>query len=88
MKARASARAFFGLHPYVLAIAVTGLAVLGFVLGRGPIVGPVLEHPATYLLFTGALLIGELRPIPISRGGGVTDNITTGTAFTLSLIHI
>jgi diguanylate cyclase (GGDEF)-like protein len=84
-KARASARAFFGLHPFLLAIAVAGLAVLALVLQHGPLVGPLVQHPATYLLFAGALLVGELRPIPISRGGGVIDNITTGTAFTVAL---
>jgi diguanylate cyclase (GGDEF)-like protein len=86
MKARASARAFFGLDLYVLVVAVSGLAVVGLLLARGPLVGPLLEHPATYLLFTAALVIGELRPIPISRGGGITENVTTGTTFTVALI--
>jgi diguanylate cyclase (GGDEF)-like protein len=84
-KARASARAFSGLDLFVLVVATAGLASLAVVLWRGPLVGPLLANPAPYLLFTAALLIGELRPIPISRGGGVTDNITTGTAFTVAL---
>jgi diguanylate cyclase (GGDEF)-like protein len=84
-KARAFARAFSCLGLFVLAVTTGGLLTLLVVLFRSPILGPFLEHPAPYLLFTGALLVGELRPIPISRGGGVTDNITTGTAFTVAL---
>jgi diguanylate cyclase (GGDEF)-like protein len=83
--ARAGARAFFGLGLFVLVVAAAGLTALVVVFWRTPLLQPLLQSPATYLLFTGALLIGELRPIPISRGGGVTDNITTGTAFTVAL---
>ncbi|HKG51906.1 MAG TPA: EAL domain-containing protein [Actinomycetales bacterium] len=84
-KARAVARAFFGLGPFVFTIVVAGLTAIVVVLSQSPLVGPLLESPATYLLFTAALLVGELVPIPISRGGGVTDYITTGTTFTVAL---
>jgi diguanylate cyclase (GGDEF)-like protein len=87
-KARASAWAFSGLDVFVLATATTGVLALAFVLGRSPVVGPFVAHPLLYLMFAAALLVGELRPIPISRGGGVTDNITTGTAFTVALTMI
>jgi diguanylate cyclase (GGDEF)-like protein len=84
-KARALARAFFGLGPFVTVVAVAGLATIVVALWRSPLIAPLMQSPATYLLFTAALLVGELRPIPISRGGGVTDYITTGTTFTVAL---
>jgi diguanylate cyclase (GGDEF)-like protein len=73
-------------HLYVKAVIVAGAVVLAALVMASPPRFVVLDRPWPYLCLIVALLIGELRPVPISRGDDTSDQLTTSTAFVIALL--
>ena len=83
---RVLTRPVTALHLYVGLIGVLGLVVSAFTLWRNPPLADLLAHPHALGLLGLALVLGELKPIPVSRGDDTTSEITISTTFALALI--
>jgi diguanylate cyclase (GGDEF)-like protein len=74
-------------HVYVYGVIVVGAVSAAVVLAQP---GQWAETESRQWLVVGimsvALVVGELRPIPISRGGDNTDYITISTTFAVALV--
>ena len=82
------------LNVYIASVSVVGITLL--VLTWWMVPPPLMFSSASWtdatspvvvvLLLSVALVLGELRPIPISRGGDLTDWISISTTFVIALI--
>jgi diguanylate cyclase (GGDEF)-like protein len=83
----------WALPAYIWAVIVTGLVLLVASLVLAPLseafgVAAWGGYPSQGLvlsLLVGTVIIGELRPVPVPRGGDAADMITISTTFTLTL---
>ena len=73
---------------YIGVVAVAGVAGSVLIFVNGPHWGDLRMYPAVLGLLGLALILGELRPIPISRGDDTTDNITISTTFAVALVLV
>ena len=84
---RGAQRRLSPFHLYVYGVIVTGFVAASWVLAQP---GQWLSvEPGQWQvlgIMTVALVVGELRPIPISRGGDNTDYITISTTFAVALV--
>ncbi len=76
------------LGPFIAAVGGTGLLGTLFVLTFAPHWTDLRAYPAVLGLLALAVVLGELRPIPISRGDDTTDNITISTTFSVALVLV
>ena len=79
-------RPLSALHLYVGLVGVVGLAVSVYTVVRNPPLQALADHPYVLGLLGLALVLGELKPIPVSRGDDTTSEITISTTFAIALI--
>ena len=87
-------RPSWALSAYIWGVILAAAAMLGASLVLSPIadaIGPDAwraDYPSQGLVLTilvVTVIIGELRPVPVPRGGDTADMITISTTFTLTL---
>jgi diguanylate cyclase (GGDEF)-like protein len=75
------------LRPYLLAISLIGLPLLVWAGVRAP--WSHLGTPvATIIVASVFLIIGELRPIPVSRGADVGDELSISSSIAVALLFL
>jgi diguanylate cyclase (GGDEF)-like protein len=74
------------LDRYVLVVVLAGAAVLADVVVRAVSAGGALQAPSALVLVLVALMVvGEARPIVLSRRDGHVDEVTSSSTFILAL---
>ena len=79
---------------YLIGVSVVGTAVAVITFIKSPLLAPFTADgwsgtpPVAWvlLLLMIAVVVGELRPIPVPRGGDSQDSITISTTFTVALV--
>jgi len=82
------------LPAYLIGVSVVGTAVAVITFIKSPLLQPFTAEnwsgtpPVAWvlLLLMIAVVVGELRPIPVPRGGDSQDSITISTTFTVALV--
>ena len=74
------------LTAYALGVGLLGLVVLGVVVGLDPPFAAIGQHPLPLVVLAGALVVGELRAIPVPRGDDTVTPITISTIFVVALV--
>ncbi len=75
-----------GLVCYAVGIGLSGLVLMAVVLVLDPPFSALADHPLPLLVLAGALLVGELRAIPVPRGDDTVTPITISTIFVVALV--
>ncbi len=86
--ARAPAWRASPLDLVVAVVTVLGVLALVVSFAAEPWWDSLRAEPEVYAVLGLALLVAELRPIPISRGDDTVDHITISTTFTVALLAI
>jgi len=73
---------------YIAIVSFLGIGGTVAVLATSSHLEDLRAHTAELGLLAFALILGELRPIPISRGDDTTDNITISTTFAVALVLV
>ena len=72
---------------YVLAVFAVGATGTVWTIGRQVLTVDWLSWPmAAHYLLTVLLVVGEMRPLLISRGDGETDRVTVSSTFAVALV--
>ncbi|MEO7745233.1 MAG: bifunctional diguanylate cyclase/phosphodiesterase [Actinomycetota bacterium] len=82
----ARARRVSGLVCYAVGVGLSGLVLMAVVLVLDPPFAALADHPLPLLVLAGALLVGELRAIPVPRGDDTVTPITISTIFVVALV--
>ncbi|MGJ7440807.1 putative bifunctional diguanylate cyclase/phosphodiesterase [Aquipuribacter sp. MA13-6] len=74
------------LPSYAWAVGLLGVVATVVVWWLDPPLAQLADEPAPLLVLMGCLVLGELFPIPVSRGDATTSNVTISTTFAVALI--
>lgn len=83
---KAPARRTTALTAYALGVGLSGLGLMATVLVLDPPFAALAAHPLPLLVLAGALIVGELRAIPVPRGDDTVTPITISTIFVVALV--
>ncbi|MEO8329653.1 MAG: diguanylate cyclase, partial [Candidatus Nanopelagicales bacterium] len=87
-------RPAWALSLFLAAVTTVGMATLFLALMEAPPLRSLTDsawegsspHAVVILVLAFAVIIGELRPVPVPRGGDSHDSITISTTFTVALV--